>query len=94
MEKNNSIDLGDVSEKSKMNEPSSTNSSKIIEAKNGKNFLLNADKDGILILGYFIHDEIPVIFGVGNSVRNGINNLWPMEWRVRSIFQDTHRICG
>lgn len=94
LEKNNSIDFGDVSEKSKMNEPSSTNSSKIIEAKNGKNFLLNADKDGILILGYFIHDEIPVIFGVGNSVRNGINNLWPMEWRVRSIFQDTHRICG
>ncbi len=50
--------------------------------------------EGITVLGFTIHGKIPVLLGVGNSVRNGINNLWPMEWRVRSIFQDTHRICG
>lgn len=54
----------------------------------------NSSKEGITIVGFKIHRETPVILGVGNSVRNGINNLWPMEWRVRSIFQDTHRICG
>jgi 16S rRNA (cytosine1407-C5)-methyltransferase len=54
----------------------------------------NSSKEGITIVGFKIHGETPVILGVGNSVRNGINNLWPMEWRVRSIFQDTHRICG
>lgn len=54
----------------------------------------NSSKEGITFIGFKIQGETPVILGVGNSVRNGINNLWPMEWRVRSIFQDTHRICG
>lgn len=54
----------------------------------------NTKKEGVSIVGFVVHGETPVILGVGNSVRNGINNLWPMEWRVRSIFQDTHRICG
>ncbi len=25
--------------------------------------------------------------GVANAIKNGLNNLWPMEWRVRNVFQ-------
>ncbi len=60
------------------------------------NFDLNSKNgaEGIVCVGYKIHENTSVILGIGNSVKNGLNNLWPMEWRVRSIFQDTHRICG
>lgn len=69
-------------------------SPELYENKREKYLDIHSNMEGITILGFMIHGRTPVFLGVGNSVRNGINNLWPMEWRVRSIFQDTHRICG
>lgn len=50
--------------------------------------------EGMVCVSFKLHENTDVNLGMGNSVKNGLNNLWPMEWRVRSIFQDTHRICG
>ena len=69
-------------------------SPELFENKTEEHLVSNSNKEGVTTLGFKIQGDIPVFLGVGNSVRNGINNLWPMEWRVRSIFQDTHRICG